>query len=293
MDLNNHVCYLCKNNNFLVRPGLVRDSKSLKVLECTNCGLVTLSSMDQIKDNHYENSGLHDYVEPDIESWIKLTHPDDERRFKFLINEIINKNILDFGCGNGNFMQLARTSATSVEGVELEKAMHPFFKKNDLNVFLNLEDAMSKKKKWDLITAFHVVEHLLEPKRILSDLAKLLTEDGKLIIEVPNSSDALLTLYDNQDFQNFSYWSQHVYFYNEATLSELIKQAGLQLHWVKHIQRYPLSNHLYWLSHGKPRGHLKWEFMNNEQLKSAYENELASIGMTDTIIAAASKKPDE
>ena len=157
MYLNNQGCYLCENSDFVVRPGVVRDSPNIKVLECTSCGLVMLSSQDHIRDDHYENSGMHDELEPDIESWIKLTHPDDERRFQFLKNEIINKNILDFGCGNGNFLQIAKKSAARAEGVELERAMHPFFNKSGLKVFLNLEDAKSKKDKWDLITAFHVV----------------------------------------------------------------------------------------------------------------------------------------
>jgi 2-polyprenyl-3-methyl-5-hydroxy-6-metoxy-1,4-benzoquinol methylase len=292
MELKKQICYLCNNHNFLVRRGIVRDDRNIKVLECANCGLVALSSFDHIKVGHYEDSGMHDELKYDSQSWIKLTQPDDERRYNFLANEIINKNVLDFGCGNGNFLNFAKLSAAEVAGIELEKAMHPYFKKNDLNVFPNLQTAKSKKQEWDLITAFHVVEHLEDPKSVLRDLSELLTIDGKIVIEVPNSADVLLTLYNNLDFQNFSYWSQHLFLYNQATLSELIKQAGLQLHWIKHVQRYPLSNHLYWLSKGKPGGHAEWGFMNSQHLDSAYENQLASLGLTDTIIAAASKRSD-
>jgi hypothetical protein len=69
----------------------------------------------------------------------------------------------------------------------------------------------------------------------------------------------------------------------------LIKQAGLKLTWIKHIQRYPLSNHLYWLSEEKPSGDKKWNFINNDKLNAEYENQLAAIGKTDTIIAGISK----
>jgi 2-polyprenyl-3-methyl-5-hydroxy-6-metoxy-1,4-benzoquinol methylase len=290
MVSKNWMCYLCKTKDFLVRPGKVRDAEEIKVLECINCGLVALSSMDHIKEDHYEESGMHEESEIDIESWIKSSHPDDARRLDFLSNEISNKNILDFGCGNGNFLQLARASAKTVAGIELEKNMHPWFKKNNLKVFRNIQDAKSTKQEWDLITAFHVVEHLAEPMSILGDLSEMLTTDGKLVIEVPNSNDALLTLYNNPDFQDFSYWSQHLYLYNQATLRELIGQTGLQVHWIKQVQRYPLSNHLHWLAEGQPGGHEKWSFLNNKQLNSAYERELASLGIADTIIAVASKK---
>jgi len=283
-------CYLCGNESFAVRPGSVRDAKDIEVLECTNCTLVCLSSLNHIKSDHYENSGMHDGAEPDIGSWVKATRVDDERRFNFVKEEICNKKVLDFGCGTGSFLNLAKACANEVAGIELEKALQPFFKENDLNVFLNLEAASKAKQKWDVITAFHVVEHLSDPKETLAELGCLLADEGKLIIEVPNANDALLTLYNNEGFQNFSYWSQHLYLYNQNTINELVRQAGLRLDWVKHVQRYPLSNHLHWLASGKQGGHIKWGFMNNKRLNSEYENELGSLGITDTIIAGVSKK---
>ena len=56
------------------------------------------------------------------------------------------------------------------------------------------------KTKFNLITAFHVVEHLKDPISVLRQLAELLEENGKLVIEVPNSEDALLTLYESEVF---------------------------------------------------------------------------------------------
>lgn len=283
-------CYLCGNTNFLVRPGSVRDMNNIDVLECNNCALVCLSSMNHLDADHYENSGMHDDNAPDIGSWIKATQSDDERRYNFVKEQITNKNVLDFGCGTGSFLSLAKSCATEVAGIELEKAMQPFFKENDINVFSNLETAKKTNKKWDVITAFHVIEHLRDPKDILEELACLLSDEGQLIIEVPNSNDALLTVYNNEAFQNFSYWSQHLYLYNKDNMTELAKQAGFKTDWIKHVQRYPLSNHLQWLASGKPGGHIKWGFMNNKSLNLEYENVLASLGITDTIIAGVSKK---
>ena len=72
-------------------------------------------------------------------------------------------------------------------------------------------------------------------------------------------------------------------------MTELIKQADLKLNWIKHVQRYPLSNHLYWLAKGKSNGHQKWNFLDNSKLNAEYENQLALIGKTDTIIVGVSK----
>ncbi len=52
-------CYLCNHSDFLIRQGSVRDNPSLQIHECTNCGLVALSSFQHIQPSHYEESGMH------------------------------------------------------------------------------------------------------------------------------------------------------------------------------------------------------------------------------------------
>ena len=282
-------CYLCKSEKYSKRIGSVRDNSNIDILECSDCGLVYLSSLKHIQNEFYEESGMHDDEVLDIDNWLKETEFDDKRRYDFIKEKIINKNVLDFGCGVGGFLDLARKSTSSVSGVELERALQPSFKQRNLDVFENLSKAQEENKKYDVITAFHVVEHLKSPMETLKELSQLLLEGGRMIVEVPNSDDALLTLYENKAFQNFTYWSQHLFLFNEKTMTELIKQTGLKLNWIKHIQRYPLANHLYWLSKDKPGGHKKWNFLNNDRLNSEYESQLALIGRTDTIIVGISR----
>lgn len=129
------------------------------------------------------------------------------------------------------------------------------------------------------------MEHLPEPHAALSKLAALLKPNGRLIIEVPNANDALLTLYDCDAFQRFSYWSQHLFLFNASTLEMLARKAGLRILTLKHFQRYPLSNHLHWLSQGKPGGHQHWAFLDSPEMSSAYASTLAALGKTDSLIA--------
>lgn len=281
-------CYLCGSEKHSTRPGSVHDNTDIKVLECEVCGLVYLSSQSHIGDGHYENSGMHDSEEPDIEAWLKETQTDDERRYQFLKERMTNKCVLDFGCGIGGFLERAKNSATNTAGIELETVLQLSYQSRGLTVFPSLQTAKENGQKWDLITAFHVVEHLPDPAKILQELSTLLSGGGEMIIEVPSSDDALLTLYENQAFQNFTYWSQHLFLFNARTMQSLVEKAGLKLNWIKHVQRYPLTNHLYWLAKGKPGGHKKWAFMNVDGLNEQYEQQLAALGLTDTIIAGIS-----
>ena len=123
---------------------------------------------------------------------------------------------------------------------------------------------------------------------MLRQLATRLRGGGRIIIEVPSSADALLTMYESAPFSEFTYWSCHRYLFNAANLPFLAKKAGLTLEYVSHIQRYPLSNHLSWLAKGKPGGHQLWSFLDNEELSRAYEARLASLGRTDTLMASLS-----
>lgn len=274
-------CYLCGCHHFKSRKGAVRDNVRLKVIECIECGLVTLSSFGHIADEHYEDSGMHGDKLLSIESWLKETAEDDERRFEMCKTELVNCKVLDFGCGAAGFLRKAQGLAAEVAGIELEKRVREYWA-GRIEIY---EDLNAAKDGYELITAFHVVEHLSDPRRMLRDLAMHLKDGGRLIVEVPCSEDALLTLYDSDAFQHFTYWSQHIFLFNAETLRCLADQAGLQVVSIQQFQRYPLSNHLHWLSRNRPGGHQHWSFLDTPELTRAYAASLAAVGKCDTVIA--------
>jgi 2-polyprenyl-3-methyl-5-hydroxy-6-metoxy-1,4-benzoquinol methylase len=283
--MENSRCYLCKSQKLKQREGKVRDNDSLKILECTSCGLVFLSSFDHIKDEFYEKSGMYSGKPLDVRNRIKETGWDDERRYRYLQASLKNRSLLDFGCGTGNFLLKAKSEASQVCGVEPETHLHDHFKQMGLTVFRNVSE-IPHENKYDIITLFHVLEHLPNPKETLSELSEKLEKQGEIIVEVPNADDALLTIYNNQAFSQFTYWSCHLFLFNAATLPELGRQAGLKINYIKQIQRYTLANHLLWLAKGKPGGHQKWSFLDSHELHTAYEAQLAALGKCDTIIAS-------
>jgi 2-polyprenyl-3-methyl-5-hydroxy-6-metoxy-1,4-benzoquinol methylase len=282
-------CYLCEGTEFNKKPGSVRDSSELEIFECTSCGLVFLSSFDHIKEGFYENSEMHGQEMPDVQAWIRETAWDDERRFQYLKSALPNRRLLDFGCGTGGFLLKAQELTATVHGVDPEARLSNHFQNNGLTVFQHLSEVPKTLGGYDIITAFHVLEHIPDPKSTLSELSTMLSNNGQIIVEVPNADDALLTLYNNGPFSHFTYWSCHLFLFTSKTLEMLVSRAGLKINYIKQIQRYPLSNHLYWLANGKPGGHQKWNFLDSPELHVAYEKQLAAIGKCDTIIASISK----
>lgn len=276
-------CYLCgEKNAFYKRPGRVRDDQNLDVLECQSCGLVFLSSFDHISADFYENSRMH-AGESRIEDLVNDAASDDERRFQDLQPLLTNRRVFDFGCGNGGFLTRAAKVASLAVGLEPERRLKAYFQQKQLAVY---DDLAEVNQSFDVITLFHVLEHLPDPLDTLKQLAGKLNADGCLIIEVPNAADALLTLYRSDAFARFTYWSCHLYLFTANTLGLLARKAGLEINYIKQIQRYPLSNHLYWLAEDKPGGHIQWSFLDSRELHNAYEKQLGAIGRCDTLVAS-------
>lgn len=284
-------CYLCKGTAFNKKPGSVRDRPELNIFECISCGLVFLSSFDHIADDFYENSKMYDKKRPDIEARLKEAAWDDERRFQFLKPLLPTSRLLDFGCEAGGFLMMARKLVEIAHGVELETCLKSHYQKNALTIFYNISEIPENVRgtKYDIITMFHVLEHIPDPKKILYELSEMLTDKGQIIMEVPNADDALLTLYKNEPFSHYNYWSCHLYMFTSKTIKMLFSQINLKVNYIKQIQRHPLSNHLYWLANGKPGGHKKWHFLDSPDLHASYEKHLATIGKCDTILASISR----
>lgn len=160
-----------------------------------------------------------------------------------------------------------------------------------MEVFRSIDELPSQKPKsgYDIITLFHVLEHLPDPIQKLTELSSLLNDSGEIIVEIPNADDALLTLYENEAFSKFTYWSCHLFLFNTKTLKLLADKAALKVNYIKQVQRYGIANHLYWLSKGKPGGHDVWDFLDGTEINKVYAEKLDAIEKCDTIIVSLSK----
>lgn len=273
-------CGICGSDTVVIHHG-TRDNPSINVYRCTRCHT---KQLDNIVDNDYENgfmNGKSFMNEEEIEQRLSTCREDDLRRVDATIDWCKGKKVLDFGCGFGGYMRYLSQDSCTVSGVELGTTEREYLNKKGYDVKRDLSEFS---QLFDVITLFHVFEHLKDPELWLNRLADKLSNDGIMFIEVPNADDALLELYDCKEFASFTYWSAHLYLYTVDSLSNIVKQSGrFTIESADQIQRYPLSNHLFWLSQGKPGGHQKWLFLDSPELKRAYEDALSKNGLCDTL----------
>ncbi len=281
-------CYICKNTNFIEVQGKVRDIPQIPILKCTKCGLVFLSCFEHIDDKYYENSKMLKGMT--IDKFSEETQRDDKRRHDYFLkrDDLKEMSFLDFGCGAGGFISQMTKSAKKCAGIEKDKLLRKFIKnKYNLKTYSNVSEI---KEKFEIITLFHVLEHLENPKKVLLDLSKKLTSDGTIVIETPNINDALISMYDCKEFSEFTYWGCHLYYFSIKTLTRLLNDAGFIILHMNQIQRYPLANHLYWLSKGKPDGHNIWKNFKNKDLDIEYQKSLIKRNACDTLLATVIRK---
>ena len=285
-------CPLCKSKNVVLWHDGTRDDKTAKVYKCKKCGLIFVSSYfepDVICDKMYVEGGMHtnndDYMT--IEERKAVYIEEDERRADDVKSYLMGKNVLDFGCSYGGFLDAAVKYANSVVGCEIEQEAVEYCKERGYSI---LEDIDENCDCYDAIVMSHVIEHLINPEKYLERIVKHISKDGYLILEFPNADEALVSIYDSHAYKDFTYWTQHVCLYNEQTISILLDKVGFTVAEVKYIQRYPLANHMYWLSRNKPGGHKIWDWMNDTVLNRKYEEILIEQKATDSILIVAKRK---
>jgi 2-polyprenyl-3-methyl-5-hydroxy-6-metoxy-1,4-benzoquinol methylase len=266
-------------NEFEIFHKGVRDDNSINVLKCKKTGTLIL---DKIIDSDYSQKGLNYWSSKSIsESHIK-TYDDDIRRVN-LIKGFNNVNsILDFGCGNGGFLNLIDNKIKRY-GIELNNDCITYLNQNNIKAYKSLTQ-IEDEIKFDCITLFHVLEHLSNPIEILTEIKKYMHDKTILIIEVPSANDILINKYNCDSFKNFTFWSEHLCLYTDETLLKLLEKVNFTNISIKNEQRYNIFNHLYWITHNKPGGHKIWN-CNERELIESYNNYLKNNNCTDTILA--------
>ena len=278
-------CYLCGASRFQPVEGKVRDKPGLGILKCLACGLVCLENFDHVNSEFYESAYTEEnHPDQDSRHLLAECRADDERRLAQILPFIMNRRYLDIGSGAGGVLMRAQPHCIVAIGVEPQSRRRDELAAQGIAVHPALETVANS--SFDVVTLFHVLEHIADPIDFLAKVRAKVSPGGMLFIEVPNADDALLQFYRCKPFSEFTYWSPHLFLYNAHTLAQLLKKAGFTAGiTIQQFQRYPLSNHLMWLARGEPGGHQKWSFLDTPALSATYAAQLAALGMCDTLIA--------
>ena len=148
------------------------------------------------------------------------------------------KSLLDYGCGAGAFLTYMKKQGYHVQGVEPDTtARHLASAK--LTVHPDLTNIRSE--TFDVITLYHVLEHVHQLDELMNNLKRMLHTKGTLHIALPNYRSA-----DAQHYQN--HWAgydvpRHLYHLNQKGVQALAKRNELKISAI-----YPLKFDSYYVS---------------------------------------------
>jgi hypothetical protein len=92
-----------------------------------------------------------------------------------------------------------------------------------------------------------------------------------------------------ESFKEYTFWSEHLILHTKNSLKKYLKISGFKNIKINGLQRYGLSNHLYWLKDGKPGGQNIFKEINGGSIDREYFKILNKNNLTDTIISICQK----
>ena len=302
LDNLNIKCTLCGCAEVELQDYKIRNitDDSCKMYKCKNCEthfMYPLPSQDL--SEYYDGTFREEVHTADYYDYTELDKvfnnflSEAKLRTERVKNDLsVNDTILEIGSSVGYFTAAISDYAKDVYATEWDSKARAHIKdrlaKYNIHVAKDPEDFETK---FDKIFMFHVLEHIEKPIDFLKNLKQLLNENGKIYIEVPNVDDVMLKTFRCRPFIEHYYKKAHIFNYNEKGLEYIFDNCNFSNYKIRQIQRYNLSNNLYWLSDGRPSGRqssvyktLITDALNKEYIASLIKNKQA-----DTLFAVVDK----
>lgn len=261
-------CPSCKHTlftNHLICTDYSISQESFALVRCNKCGLVFTNPRPDENNigKYYQSDKYISHANKSnnlINGIYKIARSFTLRSKRHLILSYKKPGrILDYGCGTGHFIDFMHKSGWD------SVAYDPHIKQlNNSNIkFHDTIQKVSNEDDFDVITAWHVIEHVHELKSVLKILRKKLKKGGLLFIAVPN-----INSYDALHYKK--YWAaydvpRHLYHFSQSSFKALATTCKLSL-----VKVHPMKLDTFYVSW------LSEKYQGNNNMLSALKNGLKS-----------------
>jgi len=204
---------------------------------CTACSANQLSSppsSDQLKvlyEKYYNFEGLKQESYNRIRSgflqsllyhiWLTI---DGDISFH---NQKGSGRLLDVGCNEGRGLSIYQKNGFEAEGLELNEQAAAEARKRGFNVDTDPIETLQPKDPYDIVVLSNVLEHSLDPKDMLTHVARILKPGGQVWISSPNVDSWQCSVFGR-------YWINwhvpfHIVHFSRSTLTNILKETGFEI----------------------------------------------------------------
>ena len=152
------------------------------------------------------------------------------------------KKLLDVGCGTGDFLKVAKDNQWTVSGIEPNNSAREIANTKSNNSVFGIDHLLKfESNSFDVITLWHVLEHLPKLESHIAIFESLLKPNGRLVIAVPNYKS-----YDASHYKNF--WAafdapRHLWHFSQTSISRLVRTKNMDV-----IKTVPMIFDAYYVS---------------------------------------------
>ncbi|NOQ72297.1 MAG: methyltransferase domain-containing protein [Crocinitomix sp.] len=230
-------CPICDSSEFTPFISAVDytvSNDTFNIVSCNNCGFHftnPIPTVDKIGEYYKAESYIsHSSTNKGIinKLYQRVRKHTLKQKVKLVKRVGKGKDTLDIGAGTGHFLNACQLAGFNALGLEPDVDARTFaienFKANiqELDELYNLPDGSR-----DVITMWHVLEHVYDLRRDLDKITRILKPDGRLIIAVPNMSS-----FDAKHYKEF--WAAydlpiHLYHFVPDDIKRLFEHYDMEL----------------------------------------------------------------
>ena len=235
-------CPICQSKE------LKRDYKfkDFYILTCKNCQNSWRSNMyDEKKieeiyciDDYEENP----YFSYNLESVKKLKNnrfKNYQKALEIFKGQNYQGKLLDIGCGSGTFLAMAKEYGWDLTGLEISEELSKACMKNvpDAKIInKRFEEAALEPNQFSLITMWDVIEHVIDPVDVISNIKELLVDGGIALFCTPDEKSSLAKLGKVLYNLNITHYPalalhppNHTYFFSRIGFKNIIEQLDMKV----------------------------------------------------------------
>jgi len=246
-------CPLCgkdKLETFLTTEDFLKTHESFDIVKCAECSFVFTQDVppEEKAGSYYKSENYISHSDTRRGFINRLYHTARKymlrRKWKLVSHLTAGRKLLDIGCGTGYFPAFMQKKGYEVTGVEVSDAAREYgIQKFGLRIVPPeqfLEDP--REGEYDVVTLWHVLEHIYEPGAYLDGIFRLLKNDGVLVMALPNHHALDARIYKR-------YWAgydvpRHLWHFSPRILGHLAGQYYFRVTEMYHMPFDPFFNAL-------------------------------------------------
>jgi 2-polyprenyl-3-methyl-5-hydroxy-6-metoxy-1,4-benzoquinol methylase len=237
-------CSNCGANRGKVKYQFAEAGRS--IVRCDSCGVMVIEPFpieEDLKqvycDEYFQNKdllknnveGIYGYVDYIYD---RINRQREHRKICRKIDTYLiplnscKPSLLDYGCGLGFFMDTAYDFNLSVSGVEFNEYAINYIRQRYTYKITTNKEFIKSSDTYDVITLFDVIEHLMDPFDFLSNIGRILNENGLLVMSTMDSNSVVSRLIGGK-LEDFRRVKEHLYFFSRDNMASIMAKNGFEV----------------------------------------------------------------